>query len=199
MLSDGKSAVIMGTGSSYNSETSIDKALSSAGTDKINAIAATKYDNIANVESLASEYDIPIVINSSANELLSGETDVLNVGTNGESVEFSKKVKAEFYSDFTVITYNNFRALIAYNSEGKISSIPGSEKGYNLLICSEKPPADYENFGFSYIIVTCDEDYFDENKGEIYSINGSKAVTGEMGNITVFAQEDGSFRIRRSV
>ena len=199
VLSDGKSAVIMGTGSSYNSETSIDKALSSAGTDKINAIAATKYDNIANVESLASEYDIPIVINSSANELLSGETDVLNVGTNGESVEFSKKVKAEFYSDFTVITYNNFRALIAYNSEGKISSIPGSEKGYNLLICSEKPPADYENFGFSYIIVTCDEDYFDENKGEIYSINGSKAVTGEMGNITVFAQEDGSFRIRRSV
>ena len=58
---------------------------------------------------------------------------------------------------------------------------------------------DYENFGFSYIIVNCDEDYFDENKGEIYSINGSKAVTGEMGNITVFAQEDGSFRIRRSV
>lgn len=199
VLSDGKSAVIMGAGSSYNAETSIDKALSSAGTEKINAIAATKYDNIASIESLALEYDIPIVINSSMNELLSGETDVLNVGTNGESVEFSKKVKAEFYSDFTVITYNNFRALIAYNSEGKISSIPGSEKGYNLLICSEKPPADYEIFGFSYIIVNCDEDYFDENKGEIYSINGSKAVTGEMGNITVFAQEDGSFRIRRSV
>lgn len=199
VLSDGKSAVIMGSGSSYNSETSIDKALSSAGTEKINAIAATKYDNIVSVENIASEYDIPIVINSSINELLSGETDVLNVGTNGESVEFSKKVKAEFYSDFTVITYNDFRALIAYNSEGKISSIPGSEKGYNLLICSEKPPADYEIFGFSYIIVNCDEDYFDENKGEIYSINGSKAVTGEMGNITVFAQEDGSFRIRRSV
>lgn len=199
VLSDGKSAVIMGTGSSYNAETSIDKALSSAGTEKINAIAATKYDNIASIESIASEYDIPIVINSSANELLRGETDVLNVGGDGESVEFSKKVKAEFYSDFTVITYNDFRALIAYNSEGKISSIPGSEKGYNLLICSEKTPADYENFGFSYIIVTCDEDYFDENKGEIYSINGSKAVTGEMGNITVFAQEDGSFRIRRSV
>lgn len=199
VLSDGKSAVIMGSGSSYNSETSIDKALSSAGTEKINAIAATKYDNIVSVENIASEYDIPIVINSSMNELLSGETDVLNVGTNGESVEFSKKVKAEFYSDFTVITYNDFRALIAYNSEGKISSIPGSEKGYNLLICSEKPPVDYENFGFSYIIVTCDEDYFDENKDEIYSINDSKAVTGEMGNITVFAQEDGSFRIRRSV
>lgn len=199
VLSDGKSAVIMGTGSSYNAEISIDKALSSAGTEKINAIAATKYDNIASIESLASEYDIPIVINSSMNELLRGETDVLNIGTNGESVEFSKKVKAEFYSDFTVITYNNFRALISYDSEGKISSIPGSEKGYNLLICSEKPPADYEIFGFSYIIVNCDEDYFDENKGEIYSINGSKAVTGEMGNITVFAQEDGSFRIRRSV
>lgn len=199
VLSDGKSAVIMGSGSSYNAETSIDKALSSAGTEKINAIAATKYDNIASIENIASKYDIPIVINSSMNELLSGETDVLNVGTNGESVEFSKKVKAEFYSDFTVITYNDFRALIAYSREGKISSIPGSEKGYNLLICSEKPPADYENFGFSYIIVNCDEDYFDENKGEIYSINGSKAVTGEMGNITVFAQEDGSFRIRRSV
>lgn len=199
VLSDGKSAVIMGTGSSYNAETSIDKALSSAGAEKINAIAATKYDNIASIENIASKYDIPIVINSSMNELLSGETDVLNVGGDGESVEFSKKVKAEFYSDFTVITYNDFRALIAYNSEGKISSIPGSEKGYNLLICSEKPPADYENFGFSYIIVNCDEDYFDENKGEIYSINGSKAVTGEMGNITVFAQEDGSFRIRRSV
>lgn len=199
VLSDGKSAVIMGSGSSYNSETSIDKALSSAGTEKINAIAATKYDNIASIENIASKYDIPIVINSSANELLRWETDALNVGGDGESVEFSKKVKAEFYSDFTVITYNNFRALISYNSEGKISSIPGSEKGYNLLICSEKPPADYENFGFSYIIVNCDEDYFDENKGEIYSINGSKAVTGEMGNITVFAQEDGSFRIRRSV
>ena len=199
VLSDGKSAVIVGGGSGYNAETSIDKALSSAGTEKINAIAATKYDNIASVESIASEYDIPIVINSSRNELLKGETDVLNIGGNGESVEFSQKVKAEFYSDFTVITYNNFRAIISYNSEGKISSLPGSEKGYNLLICSEKPPADYENFGFSYIIVTCDEDYFDENKGEIYSINGSKAVTGEMGNITVFAQEDGSFRIRRSV
>lgn len=199
VLSDGKSAVIIGAGSGYNAETSIDKALSSAGTEKINAIAATKYDNIASVESIASEYDIPIVINSSRNELLKGETDVLNIGGNGESVEFSQKVKAEFYSDFTVITYNNFRAIISYNSEGKISSLPGSEKGYNLLICSEKPPADYENFGFSYIIVTCDEDYFDENKGEIYSINGSKAVTGEMGNITVFAQEDGSFRIRRSV
>lgn len=199
VLSDGKSAVIMGAGNSYNAETSIDKALSSAGTEKINAIAATKYDNIASIENIASEYDIPIVINSSMNELLRGEIDVLNVGTNGESVEFSKKVKAEFYSDFTVITYNNFRALISYNSEVKISSIPGSEKGYNLLICSEKPPADYENFRFSYIIVTCDEDYFDENKDEIYSINGSKAVTGEMGNITVFAQEDGSFRIRRSV
>lgn len=199
VLSDGKSAVIMGSGSSYNAETSIDKALSSAGTEKINAIAATKYDNIASIENIASEYDIPIVINSSMNELLGGETDVLNVGGDGESVEFSKKVKAEFYSDFTVITYNDFRTLIAYNSEGKISSIPGSEKGYNLLICSGKPPADYENFGFSYIIVNCDEDYFDENKGEIYSINGSKAVTGEMGNITVFAQEDGSFRIRRSV
>lgn len=199
VLSDGKSAVIMGSGSSYNAETSIDKALSSAGTEKINAIAATKYDNIASIENIASKYDIPIVINSSMNELLRGEADVLNVGGDGESVEFSKKVKAEFYSDFTVITYNDFRTLIAYNSEGKISSIPGSEKGYNLLICSEKPPADYENFGFSYIIVTCDEDYFDENKGEIYSINGSKAVTGEMGNITVFAQEDGSFRIRRSV
>ena len=199
VLSDGKSAVIMGTGSSYNAETSIDKALSSAGTEKINAIAATKYDNIVSIENIASEYDIPIVINSSMNELLRGETDVLNVGGDGESVEFSQKVKAEFYSDFTVITYNDFKALISYDSEGKISSIPGSEKGYNLLICSEKPPADYENFGFSYIIVTCDEDYFDENKGEIYSINGSKAVTGEMGNITVFAQEDGSFRIRRSV
>lgn len=199
VLSDGKSAVIMGAGSSYNSETSIDKALSSAGTEKINAIAATKYDNIASVENIASEYSIPIVINSNENELLKGETDVLNVGTNGENIEFSQKVKAEFYSDFTVITYNNFRALISYDSEGKISSLPGSEKGYNLLICSEKPPRDYENFGFSYIIVTCDEDYFDENKGEIYSINGSKAVTGEMGNITVFAQEDGSFRIRRSV
>lgn len=199
VLSDGKSAVIIGAGSGYNAETSIDKALSSAGTEKINAIAATKYDNIASVESIASEYDIPIVINSSRNELLKGETDVLNISGNGESVEFSQKVKAEFYSDFTVITYNNFRALISYDSEGKISSISGSEKGYNLLICSEKPPADYENFGFSYIIVTCDEDYFDENKGEIYSINGSKAVTGEMGNITVFAQEDGSFRIRRSV
>lgn len=199
VLSDGKSAVIIGAGSGYNAETSIDKALSSAGTEKINAIAATKYDNIASVESIASEYDIPIVINSSRNELLKGETDVLNISGNGESVEFSQKVKAEFYSDFTVITYNNFRALISYDSEGKISSIPSSEKGYNLLICSEKPPADYENFGFSYIIVTCDEDYFDENKGEIYSINGSKAVTGEMGNITVFAQEDGSFRIRRSV
>lgn len=199
VLSDGKSAVIMGSGSSYNAETSIDKALSSAGTEKINAIAATKYDNIVSIENIASKYDIPIVINSSMNELLRGEADVLNVGGDGESVEFSKKVKAEFYSDFTVITYNDFRTLIAYNSEGKISSIPGSEKGYNLLICSEKPPADYENFGFSYIIVTCDEDYFDENKGEIYSINGSKAVTGEMGNITVFAQEDGSFRIRRSV
>lgn len=199
VLSDGKSAVIMGTRSSYNAETSIDKALSSAGTEKINAIAATKYDNIVSIENIASEYDIPIVINSSTNELLRGETDVLNVDGDSESVEFSKKVKAEFYSDFTVITYNDFRALISYNSEGKISSIPGSEKGYNLLICSEKPPADYENFGFSYIIVTCDEDYFDENKGEIYSINGSKAVTGEMGNITVFAQEDGSFRIRRSV
>ena len=199
MLSDGKSAVIMGSGSSYNAETSIDKALSSAGTEKINAIAATKYDNIASIENIASKYDIPIVINSSMNELLRGEADVLNVGGDGESVEFSKKVKAEFYSDFTVITYNDFRALIAYSREGKISSIPGSEKGYNLLICSEKPPADYENFGFSYIIVNCDEDYFDENKGEIYSINGSKAVTGEMGNITVFAQEDGSFRIRRSV
>lgn len=199
VLSDGKSAVIMGAGSSYNAEISIDKALSSAGTEKINAIAATKYDNIASIENIASEYDIPIVINSSANELLRGETDVLNVDGDSESVEFSKKVKAEFYSDFTVITYNDFRALISYDSEGKISSIPGSEKGYNLLICSEKPPADYENFGFSYIIVTCDEDYFDENKDEIYSINGSKAVTGEMGNITVFAQEDGSFRIRRSV
>lgn len=199
VLSDGKSAVIMGSGSSYNAETSIDKALSSAGTEKINAIAATKYDNIVSIENIASEYDIPIVINSSMNELLRGEADVLNVGGDGESVEFSKKVKAEFYSDFTVITYNDFRALIAYSREGKISSIPGSEKGYNLLICSEKPPADYENFGFSYIIVNCDEDYFDENKGEIYSINGSKAVTGEMGNITVFAQEDGSFRIRRSV
>ncbi len=199
VLSDGKSAVIMGSGSSYNAETSIDKALSSAGTEKINAIAATKYDNIVSIENIASEYDIPIVINSSMNELLRGETDVLNVGGDGESVEFSQKVKAEFYSDFTVITYNDFKALISYDSEGKISSIPGSEKGYNLLICSEKPPADYENFGFSYIIVTCDEDYFDENKGEIYSINGSKAVTGEMGNITVFAQEDGSFRIRRSV
>lgn len=199
VLSDGKSAVIMGTGSSYNAETSIDKALSSAGTEKINAIVATKYDNIVSIENIASEYDIPIVINSSMNELLRGETDVLNVGGDGESVEFSKKVKAEFYSDFTVITYNDFRALISYDSEGKISSIPGSEKGYNLLICSEKPPSDYENFGFSYIIVNCDEDYFDENKGEIYSINGSKAVTGEMGNITVFAQEDGSFRIRRSV
>lgn len=199
VLSDGKSAVIMGSGSSYNAETSIDKALSSAGTEKINAIAATKYDNIVSIENIASEYDIPIVINSSMNELLRGETDVLNVGGDGESVEFSQKVKAEFYSDFTVITYNDFKALISYDSEGKISSIPGSEKGYNLLICSEKPPADYENFGFSYIIVNCDEDYFDENKGEIYSINGSKAVTGEMGNITVFAQEDGSFRIRRSV
>lgn len=199
VLSDGKSAVIMGTGSSYNAETSIDKALSSAGTEKINAIAATKYDNIVSIENIASEYDIPIVINSSMNELLRGETDVLNVGGDGESVEFSQKVKAEFYSDFTVITYNDFKALISYDSEGKISSIPGSEKGYNLLICSEKPPADYENFGFSYIIVNCDEDYFDENKGEIYSINGSKAITGEMGNITVFAQEDGSFRIRRSV
>lgn len=199
VISDGKSAVIIGAGNGYNAETSIDKALSSAGTEKINAIAATKYDNIASVESIAAEYDIPIVINSSRNELLRGETDVLNISGNGESVEFSKKVKAEFYSDFTVITYNNFRALISYDSEGKISSISGSEKGYNLLICSEKPPADYENFGFSYIIVTCDEDYFDENKGEIYSINGSKAVTGEMGNITVFAQEDGSFRIRRSV
>ena len=199
VLSDGKSAVIMGSGSSYNAETSIDKALSSAGTEKINAIAATKYDNIVSIENIASEYDIPIVINSSMNELLRGETDVLNVGGDGDSVEFSQKVKAEFYSDFTVITYNDFKALISYDSEGKISSIPGSEKGYNLLICSEKPPADYENFGFSYIIVTCDEDYFDENKGEIYSINGSKAVTGEMGNITVFAQEDGSFRIRRSV
>ena len=199
VLSDGKSAVIMGSGSSYNAETSIDKALSSAGTEKINAIAATKYDNIVSIENIASEYDIPIVINSSMNELLRGETDVLNVGGDGESVEFSQKVKAEFYSDFTVITYNDFKALISYDSEGKISSIPGSEKGYNLLICSEKPPADYENFGFSYIIVNCDEDYFDENKGEIYSINGSKAVTGGMGNITVFAQEDGSFRIRRSV
>lgn len=199
VLSDGKSAVIMGSGSSYNAETSIDKALSSAGTEKINAIAATKYDNIASIENIASEYDIPIVINSSMNELLRGETDVLNVDGDGESVEFSQKVKAEFYSDFTVITYNDFKALISYDSEGKISSIPGSEKGYNLLICSEKPPADYEIFGFSYIIVNCDEDYFDENKGEIYSINGSKAVTGEMGNITVFAQEDGSFRIRRSV
>lgn len=199
VLSDGKSAVIMGSGSSYNAETSIDKALSSAGTEKINAIAATKYDNIVSIENIASEYDIPIVINSSMNELLRGETDVLNVGGDGESVEFSQKVKAAFYSDFTVITYSDFKALISYDSEGKISSIPGSEKGYNLLICSEKPPADYENFGFSYIIVTCDEDYFDENKGEIYSINGSKAVTGEMGNITVFAQEDGSFRIRRSV
>lgn len=199
VLSDGKSAVIMGSGSSYNAETSIDKALSYAGTEKINAIAATKYDNIVSIENIASEYDIPIVINSSMNELLRGETDVLNVGGDGESVEFSQKVKAEFYSDFTVITYNDFKALISYDSEGKISSIPGSEKGYNLLICSEKPPADYENFGFSYIIVNCDEDYFDENKGEIYSINGSKAVTGEMGNITVFAQEDGSFRIRRSV
>lgn len=199
VLSDSKSAVIIGAGSGYNAETSIDKALSSAGTEKINAIAATKYDNIASVESIASEYDIPVVINSSRNELLSGDTDTLNISGNGESVEFSQKVKAEFYSDFTVITYNNFRALISYDSEGKISSISGSEKGYNLLICSEKPPADYENFGFSYIIVTCDEDYFDENKGEIYSINGSKAVTGEMGNITVFAQEDGSFRIRRSV
>lgn len=199
VLSDGKSAVIMGSGSSYNAETSIDKALSSAGTEKINAIAATKYDNIVSIENIASEYDIPIVINSSMNELLRGETDVLNVGGDGESVEFSQKVKAAFYSDFTVITYSDFKALISYDSDGKISSIPGSEKGYNLLICSEKPPADYENFGFSYIIVTCDEDYFDENKGEIYSINGSKAVTGEMGNITVFAQEDGSFRIRRSV
>ena len=158
VLSDGKSAVIMGSGSSYNAETSIDKALSSAGTEKINAIAATKYDNIVSIENIASEYDIPIVINSSMNELLRGETDVLNVGGDGESVEFSKKVKAEFYSDFTVITYNDFKALISYDSEGKISSIPGSEKGYNLLICSEKPPADYENFGFSYIIVTCDED-----------------------------------------
>lgn len=199
VLSDSNSAVVIGAGSGYNAETSIDKALSSAGTEKINAIAATKYDNIASVESIASEYDIPVVINSSRNELLSGDTDVLNISGNGESVEFSQKVKAEFYSDFTVITYNNFRALISYDSEGKISSISGSEKGYNLLICSEKPPADYENFGFSYIIVTCDEDYFDENKGEIYSINGSKAVAGEMGNITVFAQEDGSFRIRRSV
>lgn len=199
VLSDSNSAVVIGAGSGYNAETSIDNALSSAGTEKINAIAATKYDNIASVESIASEYSIPIVINSSMNELLSGDTDVLNISGNGESVEFSQKVKAEFYSDFTVITYNNFRALISYDSEGKISSISGSEKGYNLLICSEKPPADYENFGFSYIIVTCDEDYFDENKGEIYSINGSKAVTGEMGNITVFAQEDGSFRIRRSV
>lgn len=199
VLSDSNSAVVIGAGSGYNAETSIDNALSSAGTEKINAIAATKYDNIASVESIASEYSIPIVINSSRNELLSGDTDTLNISGNGESVEFSQKVKAEFYSDFTVITYNNFRALISYDSEGKISSISGSEKGYNLLICSEKPPADYENFGFSYIIVTCDEDYFDENKGEIYSINGSKAVTGEMGNITVFAQEDGSFRIRRSV
>lgn len=199
VLSDSKSAVIIGAGSGYNAETSIDKALSSAGTEKINAIAATQYDNIVSVENIASEYDIPVVINSSRNELLSGDTDTLNISGNGESVEFSQKVKAEFYSDFTVITYNNFRAIISYNSEGKISSISGSEKGYNVLICSEKPPADYENFGFSYIIVTCDEDYFDENKGEIYSINGSKAVTGEMGNITVFAQEDGSFRIRRSV
>lgn len=199
VLSDSNSAVVIGAGSGYNAETSIDNALSSAGTEKINAIAATKYDNIASVESIASEYSIPIVINSSRNELLSGDTDTLNISGNGESVEFSQKVKAEFYSDFTVITYNNFRALISYDSEEKISSISGSEKGYNLLICSEKPPADYENFGFSYIIVTCDEDYFDENKGEIYSINGSKAVTGEMGNITVFAQEDGSFRIRRSV
>lgn len=199
VLSDSNSAVVIGAGSGYNAETSIDNALSSAGTEKINAIAATKYDNIASVESIASEYDIPVVINSSRNELLSGDTDVLNISGNGESVEFSQKVKAEFYSDFTVITYNNFRALISYDSEGKISSISGSEKGYNLLICSEKPPADYENFGFSYIIITCDEDYFDENKGEIYSINGNKAITGEMGNITVFAQEDGSFRIRRSV
>lgn len=116
VLSDGKSAVIMGTGSSYNAETSIDKALSSAGTEKINAIAATKYDNIVSIENIASEYDIPIVINSSMNELLRGETDVLNVGGDGESVEFSQKVKAEFYSDFTVITYSDFKALISYDS-----------------------------------------------------------------------------------
>lgn len=199
VLSDRKSAVIIGAGSGYNSEMSIDDALSSAGTDKINAIAATKYDNITAAGNIAAEFHIPLVINGSGNELLQKETDVLNVECKGESIEFSESVKAEFYSSFTVITYNGFRALISHDSEGKIAPLPGSEKGYNLLICSEKPPADYENFGFSYIIITCDKDYFDENKGEIYSINGNKAVTGEMGNITVFAQEDGSFRIRRSV
>lgn len=199
VLSDGKSGVIVGTGSGYNAEASIDKALSSAGTEKINALALTKFDNPSSAESIAAEYDIPVVINGGENELLYGKGDVLNIESSGECIEFSEKVKAEFYSSFTVITYDDFRALICYDGEEKISSLPESDKGYNLLICSEKPPADYENFGFSYIIITCDRDYFDENKGKIYSAAGNKAVTAEMGSITVFAREDGSFRIRRSV
>ena len=199
VLSDGKSAVIFGTGSGYNAETSIDKALSSAGTEKINALVLTKFDNLSSAESIASEYDIPVVINGGENELLYRKGDVLNIESSGKCIEFSEKVKAEFYSSFTVITYDDFRALICYDSEEKISSLPKGDKEYNLLICSEKPPSDYEKFGFSYIIVTCDRDYFDENKGKIYSAAGNKAVTAEMGSITVFAREDGSFRIRRSV
>lgn len=198
VLSDGKSAVIIGGGSAYNAETNIDKALSSVGTEKINAVAATKYDNVSLIESIASDYDVPVVINAGDEKFSEDDRDVLNIGRSGESVGFSDRVKAEFYPSFTVITYEDFRALISYGGE-KISSLPGSENGYNLLICSQKPPADYENFGFSYIIISCDRDYFDENKGEIYSLSGNKAVTGEMGSVTVLARKDGSFRIRRSV
>lgn len=198
VLSDGKSAVIIGAGNGYNAETNIDKALSGVGTEKINAVAATKYDNMAVIESIASDYDIPVVINAGDEKFPEDERDILNISKSGESVGFSDRVKAEFYHSFTVITYEDFRALISYGEE-KISSLPGSGRGYNLLICSQKPPADYENFGFSYIIISCDGDYFDESKGEIYSLSGNKAVTGEMGSVTVLARKDGSFRIRRSV